>query len=154
MSTLNAPTTTHYLDGRRPTPGLRLKVLVHRGRLDRLLADGQSPATNPLLAIRAAQLARPAPRRRLAASLRDAVCSLEDSAFAQYLRPEAPVAAASVRACVREIDELTRALTGPSPSPRGVAIVRVLLTDGAGPLYDRGQAGHLRATVLAALDAI
>jgi len=154
MSTFNAPTTTHHLERRRLSPALRLQALAGRGRLDRLLADGRSPASDPLLAVRAGQLTHPARRRRLAASLRDAVCSLEDSALAQYLRPEVPVAAASVRACAHEIDELARALTGPSPRPRGVAIVRVLLTDSAGPLYNRGQAGGLRATVLAALDAI
>ena len=133
---------------------LRLQVLVHRGRLDRLLAEGRSPATDPQLAMRAGQLARPAVRARLAASLRDAVCSLDDSALAQYLRPEVPVAAASVRACAREIDDLARALTGPSPRVRGVAIVRGLLTDGAGPLYDGGQAGQLRTIVLAARAAL
>ena len=79
------------------------------------------------------------------------MCSLDDSALAQYLRPEVPVAAASVRACAREIDDLARALTGPSPRVRGVAIVRDLLTeDSAGPLYDSRQAGELRATVAAA----
>jgi len=133
---------------------LRLQVLVHRGRLDRLLAKGRSPATDPRLAMRARQLARPAVRARLAASLRDAVCSLDDSALAQYLRPEVPVAAASVRACAREIDDVARALTGPSPRVHGVAIVRVLLTDGAGPLYDGGQAGQLRTRVLAAHSAL
>ena len=82
------------------------------------------------------------------------MCSLDDSALAQYLRPEVPVAAASVRACAREIDDLAQALMGPSPRVRGVAIVRELLTDGAGPLYYGGRPGELRATVLAARCAL
>jgi hypothetical protein len=149
MTALDVP-TTHHRDNHRPAPVLRLQVLVHRGQLDRLLAEGRDPATDPRLAMRAAQLARPAVRARLAASLRDAVCSLDDSALAQYLRPEAPVAAASVRACAQEIDELARALTSANPRVQGVAIVRGLLTDSAGPLYDGGQAGELRNTVLTA----
>ncbi len=153
MSTFDVPITDHGHRS-RPAPLLRLKVLVHRGRLDRLLAEGRSPATDAQLAIRADQLSRPATRARLADCLRDAVCSLDDSALAQYLRPEVPVAAASVRACAREIEDLARAITGPSPGVRGVAIVRGLLTDGAGPLYDGSQAGRLRTTVLAARSAL
>jgi hypothetical protein len=153
MTALDVPTTDHR-DNHRPTPVLRLRVLVHRGQLDRQLADGRNPATDPRLAMRAAQLARPAMRARLAASLRDAVCSLDDSALAQYLRPEAPVAAASVRACAREIDDLAQALTGASPRVQGVAIVHGLLTDSAGPLYDGGQTGELRSTVLHARTAL
>jgi hypothetical protein len=153
MSTFDVP-ITHQRRSRRPAPVLRLQVLVHRRRLDRLLAEGRSPATDPQLAIRATQLLRPAVRARLAALLRDAVCSLDDSALAQYMRPEVPVAAASVRACAREIEDLAQALTGPSPRVRGVAIVRGLLTDGDGPLYDGSQAGRLRTTVLAARSAL
>ena len=151
MSTFDVA-TTHQREG-RPQPMLRLQVLAHRGRLDRLLADGHDPAADPRLAMRAGQLVRPAARARLANSLRDAVCSLDDSSLAQYLRPEIPVAA-SVRACAREIDDLARALTGPDARVRGVAIVRGLLTDGTGPLYDGAQAGRLRATVTAARSAL
>jgi hypothetical protein len=153
MSTLDVSTTQHR-NGRRPAPMLRLHVLAHRGRLDRLLAEGRSPATDPELAIRAAQLARPRFRARLAASLRDAVCALDDSALAQYLRPEIPVDAASVRACAREIDDLARALTGLTPHVRGVAIVRGLLTDDTGPLYKGGRPDQLRTVVLAARAAL
>jgi hypothetical protein len=153
MSTFDVP-ITHRRRSRRPATVLRLQVLVHRGRLDRLLAEGRSPATDPQLAIRAGQLSHPAARGRLAARLRDAVCSLDDSALAQYMRPEVPVAAASVRACAREIDDLARALTGPSPRVCGIAIVRGLLTDSDGPLYDGNQAARLRTTVLAARSAL
>ena len=53
-----------------------------------------------------------------------------------------------------EIEDLAQALVGPNPRVRGVAIVRGLLTDSAGPLYDSGQAGRLRATVTAARSAL
>lgn len=150
MSTYDVATTPR--EGRRP-PMLRLQVLAHRRRLDRLLAEGHDPATDLRLAMRAGQLVDPPARARLATALRDAVCSLDDSSLAQYLRPEIPVAA-SVRTCAWEIEDLAQALVGPDPRVRGVAIVRGLLADGAGPLYDSGQAGRLRATVAAARSAL
>ena len=153
MSTYQVP-THHDKARRRPAPLLGFQVLVARGRLDRMLAEGRDPATDPRLALRAAQLTRPMQRTRLAASLRDAVCSLDDTALARYLRPEAPVEAASVRACAREIEDLARALTAPSPDVRGVAIVRNLLTDGTGPLYDSRHVDELREAVLTARAAL
>jgi hypothetical protein len=154
MSTLNVPTTHDHSTRRRPAPVLGLQVLIHRRMLDRHLAEGRNPASDPQLKMRAAQLQRPAARARLARMLRETVCSLDDSALAQYLRPEAPLAVASVRACAREINDLSQALTAPNPDVRGVAIVRVLLTNGAGPLYAGGQPTELRAVVLAASAAL
>lgn len=154
MSTLNVPTTHDHAARRRPSPKLGLQVLIHRRQLDRQLAEGHNSAGDPQLTMRAAQLTGPAARARLARMLREAVCSLDDSALAQYLRPEAPLATASVRACAREINDLSQALTAPNPDVRGVAIVRTLLTDGTGPLYIGGQPGELRAVVLAASAAL
>lgn len=154
MSTLDVPTIHDHATRGHPAPLLWLQVLVHRRRLDRRLAEGQDAADDPQLTLRAAQLARPAARAQLARMLREAVCSLDDSALAQYLQPEAPLATASVRACAREINDLAQALTAPDPNVRGVAIVRTLLTDGTGPLYIGGQPGELRAVVLAASTAL
>ena len=154
MSTINVPTTHDHTTQHRPAPMLGLQVLMHRRWLDGQLAEGRDPSTDQRLERRAAQLARPAARARLARGLREAVCSLDDSALAQYLRPEAPLATASVRACAREINDLAQALTAPSPHVRGVAIVQTLVTDGTGPLYMGGQPGELRATVLAANAAL
>jgi hypothetical protein len=39
-------------------------------------------------------------------------------------------------------------------APRGVAAVRVLLTEGGGPLYARGGAAALRAALAGALEAL
>jgi hypothetical protein len=65
-----------------------------------------------------------------------------------------PVDAASVRACSPELRELARALTDVNPRARGVAMTRVLLTDGGSPLYVDGPAEHLRKVVLAARAAL
>ena len=47
----------------------RLKVVTHRGRLDRELAAGADPSADEALALRAAQLERPASRAELAMAI-------------------------------------------------------------------------------------
>jgi hypothetical protein len=131
-------------------PFLRLRVLVHRGRLDRLIADGRDPTTDPQLSLRAAQLGRPALRATLARSLLNAVRTVDNSAISRFPSPHVPVAAASVRACSPELYDLARALTDVTARVRGVAIARVLITDGASPLYVSGPAEHLRKVLVAA----
>ena len=135
-------------------PFLRLRVLVRRGRLDRLIAEGRDPTTGPQLSLRAAQLGRPALRATLARSLLNAVRSADNSATSRFPSPHIPVAAASVRACSPELHDLARALTDVSPRARGVAITRVLITDGASPLYVGGPADRLRNVLVAARSAL
>jgi hypothetical protein len=130
-------------------PFLRLRVLVHRGRLDRLIATGQDPTLDPQLSLRATQLGRPALRATLARSLLNAVRSIENSAISRFPSPHIPVDAASVRACAPELYDLARALTDVS-----VAITRALITDGASPLYVSGPADHLRKALVAARSAL
>jgi hypothetical protein len=134
-------------------PLLWLWVLVRRGRLDRLIAEGRDPATDPRLALRATQLARPALRAAVAHSLLNALRSI-DSPISRFPSPHIPVAAASVRACSPELCDLARALTDIDARARGVAITRVLLTDGGSPLYMNGPADRLRKVLLGARAAL
>jgi hypothetical protein len=54
-----------------------------------------------------------------------------------------------------ELDALGDRLLSPDPvAARGVAQVRVLLTDGTGPLYRRGATEDLRAAVTRALASL
>jgi hypothetical protein len=139
---------------KRPTsPLLCLRVLVHRGRLDRLLAEGRSPTTDRRLTLRAIQLARPALRAALAACLCDAMRSIDESAITRLRRPQVPVDAASVRVCTPELRELAHSLTDINPRVRGVAITHALLTDGGGPLYI-GPPDRLRDSLLTARSAL
>jgi hypothetical protein len=135
-------------------PFLRLRVLVHRDRLDRLIAEGRDPTTDPRLSLRAAQLGRPALRATLARSLLNAVRIVDNSAMSRFPSPHIPVDAASVRACSPELSDLARVLTDVNPGVRGVAIARVLITDGAGPLYVSGPADRLREVLVAARSAL
>jgi hypothetical protein len=133
---------------------LRLRVLLRHPRLDRLLAEGMSPASDPQLGLRAAQLTRRARRARLAATLRDSVRSVDESALTLRRRPQASVAAASVHACAAEIGDLASALTDINPRVRGVAIVNALLTDGLSPLYAGDQADRLHDAISSARSAL
>ena len=135
-------------------PFLRLRVFVHRGRLDRLIAEGRDPTTDPQLSLRAAQLGRPALRATLARSLLNAVRSIDKSAISRFPSPHIPVDAASVRACSPELDDVARALTDVTAGVRGVAITRVLITDGASPLYVSGPADRLRKVLAEARSAL
>ena len=135
-------------------PFLWLRVFVHRGRLDRLIAGGRDPATDPRLTLRAAQLGRPALRATLARSLLNALRSIDNSAISRFPSPHVPVDAASVRSCSPELYDLARALTDVTARERGVAITRVLITDGASPLYVSGPADHLRKVLVAARSAL
>ena len=141
------------LNPQSASPLLRLRVLVHRGRFDRLLAAGTSPASDPRLAVRATQLARPALRAGLAHSLVNTLRWVDIPA-SRFPSPHVPVDAASVRACSPELRDLARALTDVNPRARGVAMARVLLTDGGSPLYINGPAEQLRKVVLAARAAL
>jgi len=133
---------------------LRLRVFARRGTLDRLLADGIDPATDPRLALRAAQLARPALRARLACQLREAVRSIDGRALTRRRRPQVPVDVTSVRACLAEIEDLARSLTDIAPRVRGIAIACRLLTDGLSPLYQPGRQDQLRRTLRTARAAL
>lgn len=132
---------------------LRLRVVVHRGRLDRLIAEGAPRTTDPRVALRASQLARPALRANLARSLLDTLHWI-DTPISRFASPHVPVDAASVRACSLELRDLARALTDIDPRPQGVAMTRVLLTDGGSPLYMNGPAERLRKVLLAARAAL
>lgn len=135
-------------------PFLWLRVVVHRGRLDRLIAEGQDPTTDPQLSLRAVQLGRPALRATLARSLLNAVRSIDNRAISRFPSPHIPVAAASVRACSPELSDLARSLTDVTARARGVAIARVLITDGASPLYVSGPSDRLRKVLVEARSAL
>ena len=139
---------------RTTSPVLRMRVLFHRGRLDRLLAEGMGAASDPRLTLRADQLTRPAQRAKLARSLRRGLRALERPS-SRFQTPEVPFDAKAVSACRHELNDLVRALTaGRQPHARGLAITRLLITDGSGPLYGTGDSERLRSTLLSALGAL
>jgi hypothetical protein len=125
----------------------------YAGQLDRRLAQGTSPNATALLAIHAERITGPRGRARVAEGLararRDAHAA--HSGFSAAIPPHA----SEVRAARTVLETLERRLLAPEPvTPRGVALLRVLLTDGAGPLYRPGEPGVLGSDLRAAAAAL
>ena len=130
----------------------------HRARdeLDRRLAEGADPDSDPLLHTRAERLVTPASRAVLAAGLERAVAAAYDPGAA--LSSSAPVRRGPVRGARHELMGLAGDLRHmPHPRPRGVAMAELLLTEGSSVLFTaessaevaraaRDAVDHLRAT--------
>jgi hypothetical protein len=120
----------------------------HAETLDRALAAGVGSDAGPLTAVRADQLTTRRSRHQLADGLervrRDATSDL--SGWTAVVTPDRY----EVAAATPELAALERRLRDAGRiEAAGAAMVRLLLTDGTGPLYDPVGAGslarHLRA---------
>jgi hypothetical protein len=115
-------------------PG-RWTRLVARGRhatLDRAIAAGADPAGSPLLAARSAQLATMQMRQRVADDLE----RVAQTAAERCARFQALPAPEAVRRNREELMALARTLReGGAAYARGVALLELVVTDGAGPAY-------------------
>jgi len=115
---------------------LRLRVHLHRGRLDGQIADGFAPEAFHDRALRADQLASMPTRRQVARSLRRLVNHAE--------LPAGPLLTSAVPVCRRSVLPWREAILGLADrleqpvalDPCGVARALVLITDGGGPFYD------------------
>jgi hypothetical protein len=120
--------------------------------LDRRLADGAAPESSRNLAIRADVLIRPEQRAVLAHDLDQIAVTVRRSPSKAQVR----LCRHRIREAGAELSALSRRLSAPGPvSVRGVAMTRLLLRDGTGPLFQPGSRVDLRLllrTTLAALD--
>jgi hypothetical protein len=127
----------------------RLNARLRSRQLDQSLARGTPPETAAPLALRARRLTTLAHRRAVADGLRRAVresCRGVSASLARVAPHRSQVITAS-----DELIRLADALAAPGPvAARGVAQARILLTDGAGPLYT--MRGNLRARAASAAD--
>jgi hypothetical protein len=120
--------------GRHPRAA-RLLAHLRAPRLDRQLADGVAPWHSPTHAARALQLTGARTRRALARSLERLVEQAEE--------PPPPARSAVIEPCRPQVREarpimLTMAFrlrAGTPVDARGVARLKLLLTDGLGPCY-------------------
>ena len=118
-------------------------------RFDKQLVAGVAPEPGSVLAAHVSRLASVCERRKLAEGLHHSVCE----AHSRRTRMSAtiPVDRSAVAAAVGLIDQVVQRLTGPCPvSARGVARLRLLLSDGAGPMYwpgGRDLGAELRAVL-------
>lgn len=103
----------------------RVASLLRAPRLDRALAEGADPASEPGLRDRARRLTSWRTRRRLARALEDVERG-----------PGVPVRHDAVVDASDLLSELTTALRSRERvSARGVLLARRIVTDGCGPLY-------------------
>jgi hypothetical protein len=116
---------------------------------DKQLAAGVAPEPGSVLAAHVSRLASARERRGLAEALHHDVCEIHSRPT--RMSATIPVDRSAVAAAVGLIDQVVQRLTGPRPvSARGVARLRLLLSDGAGPMYwpgDRDLSAELRAVL-------
>ncbi len=136
------------------TPALvRVRARVHARECDRALASGISPDSSACLSVRAHELIGCSTRASLAQAIRRLV---EDAGHP--VRPMSfniPICRSKVWRSRDTLKQLAdRLLTDGPLDARGLAQIRLLLTDGAGPLYARPTADDLEPVVRRAMAAL
>lgn len=134
-----------------PNLAVRIYTRLHRGQLDRQLAEGADPASSAELELRARQLESAAERARIANALVEA---LGDARRGEPVTLRTRPQRAVVRDAADDILTLVLRLRGDRPrAPQGVARAARLADDRRGPMY-RHDAGDLRDAVSSALSAM
>jgi hypothetical protein len=124
-----------------------------RAGLDRMLAEGADPHEDPKLERRARKLTSARFRAGLAAGIRNVVDAAEEPP--RGLSSQVPLARGEIHQERVLLLELAFDLCADEDlSPRGVALVERLLTDGASPIYRGAGPGTLRGAVVHARAAL
>ena len=133
----------------------RLSARMHADRWDHALVRGSSPEGCAPLALHAQALASATCRRELAASLTRILDDADGGHVPDWNALGPRHHSAHVLAARGGIEELVGLLLAPAPvSAHGVARVRLLLTDGGGPLYRRTDAVTLAKALAGAARAL
>ncbi|WP_102141234.1 hypothetical protein [Mycobacterium hubeiense] len=118
-------------------------------RYDRQLVAGVTPEPGSPLAVHVARLTSDTERRQLVEALRQAQREAENGPV--MFTSRIPVDDAAVAEAAAAIDEVCVRLSAPRPvRAHGVARLRLLLSNGTGPLYQDGR-GDLTAALRAVL---
>ncbi|MFZ0042513.1 MAG: hypothetical protein WAK93_14470 [Solirubrobacteraceae bacterium] len=134
----------------RPRLLTRLAAFVRRSKLDRLLSEGADPTSTTQLAARAAQLARRSTRANVATGLEHMALTVDDPPSHVRIRPSRQAALAN-RSTLLDLAAVLR--RNEPVYARGIARLRLLVTDGTGPAYtDRRGEALAHALALAACD--
>jgi len=128
------------------SPWHRLLVRVFASSLDRQLASGILPESSPLLAARAARIVSPPEHWSLAQNWQALLVRAHGAPVAR--NPHATLCRNRIVAAEGEARTMLCALTASLPAPvRGVAMASSLLSDGAGPLFNRNCDVDLRTAL-------
>ena len=129
----------------------RIAARLFADKFDRMLAVGVPAPAGSALAAHAARVTSFDERVGLARTLRSVLdASNRDAPMSSRI----PLNAHNIAAARHRIEEIALRLHSPLPvSPRGMARLRLLLSDGTGPLYRYGH-GDLEGRLGAALAAL
>jgi hypothetical protein len=146
----DAPMSADLLDGAALSS--RLKARLFAGRLDRQVEAGILPLPGSSLAVHIVRLTSAGEREALARTLRQA---LEEMRYGrQGISSRIPVHPERLASCRGVIDDITLLLHSPRlVRARGMARLRLLISDGRGPLYRNGR-GSLAAELRGVLAAL
>jgi hypothetical protein len=134
---------SHRSPPRRPSRRASLRAWLHHAALDHDLALGIAPWRSPAHAARALQLTGRRRRESCAQGLERVLAETERPRAGTRMSVVLPDPSA-VLLCAPVMWRIVAQLRGPEPvSAEGMARLRMLLTDGAGPLYAAGQADEL-----------
>ncbi|WP_319434280.1 hypothetical protein [Mycobacterium sp. RTGN5] len=146
----DAPTSADLLDSAALSS--RVKARLFAGRLDREVEVGIAPLPGSSLAVHVARLTSAGEREALAHTLMQALAELRRDR--RLFSARIPVHPQRLAGCRGVIDDITLLLHSPRPvRARGMARLRLLLSDGAGPLYRNGR-GSLAAELRGVLAAL
>ncbi|AMO61199.1 Uncharacterised protein [Mycolicibacterium phlei] len=127
----------------------RLVARLTADRLDRDIAVGVPAPPGSALAVHAARLTSRRERETIARALRQLLH--DATATGPLMSSRIPLNVANIVAAADLIDRIALHLHSPRPvAPRGMARLRLILSDGRGPLYRYGR-GDLRGRLGAAL---
>jgi hypothetical protein len=148
LNVLSMPSRSRH----QPNWRARLAAKLFAARYDRAIEVGVSPEPGSALAVHVTKLSAPRAREESARALR---LVLSDAAEGpDGIRPRVPVRAEAVRRAADVVQAILSRLDDPQRiRARGIARLRVLLSDGGGPLYRPGT-GSLNAALRGVLAAL
>lgn len=135
--------------------GTRVRTRIHRHQIDKELASGADPNIDSLRHERARELVGEQNRERIATSLERLLAEVDSGP--RTLSSRAPIARAAIRESRGTLETIVERLKAPAyVSAQGVALISLLLSDGAGPFYgnDPVNSQVLPGALEAALDSI
>jgi hypothetical protein len=131
------------------TGWVRVLARIKATSLDRRLAAGETAATDRLLAARARQIVARHSRWRLADDWEHLLTAAREPIVPRS--PRLPVQSTTIQAAEHHVRELVALIRQPvQANPRGIARASLLLTDGAGPLYNPRRSADLIPALRAA----
>lgn len=132
----------------------QISARAFASRHDRAIEAGVIPSPGTALAVHRTRLTSPRERAQLSGTLRHVMQDALGPHHRTALNARTPVCSQAVRAAVDVLAAVVDRLDDATAvRPRGVARLRLLLSDGLGPLY-RAEAGSLNAALRGVLAAM